>query len=93
MLARLERRSPSEDTAASSPCGKGQEKATQGFQPTPILQAQTPELGVSETDWSPQIQPPPGLALIFLLLSLSSSPHYTPGTSPRWLLGDIRGSV
>lgn len=50
MLARLERRSPSEDTAASSPCGKGQEKATQGFQPTPILQAQTPELGVSETD-------------------------------------------
>ncbi|XP_035970937.2 capping protein, Arp2/3 and myosin-I linker protein 2 isoform X5 [Halichoerus grypus] len=35
MLARLERSSPSEDTAPSSPCGEGQEKATQDFQPTP----------------------------------------------------------
>lgn len=52
MLARLERSSPSEDTVPSSPCGKGQEKATQGFQCIPILQPQTPELTVSQTEQS-----------------------------------------
>lgn len=87
MLARLERSSPSEDSAPSSPCGEGQEKATQGFQPTPILQPQIPELGISQTEQSHSKHSHHAARVRFSslsdLLSLSSSPHYTPGTSPQ----------